>query len=660
MINYSLLLSNIMTVLYTENDLYPGKGKVFYTKQYEKGEIKPEKEKVHKAINKTVGEGQPFLDRKEYERLLMIYDDRMPVNSGKRPLTITQSMFIASHLGGWTPISGWGAGLCTAAFAGKEERGTRTMRLDFLNNLSKWWYNADNDDPITAPSEEERHLSKKYKPMTEYIVCRNHDLLEKFCSGPRREHLKEIVNDFCEKMPGAKLQREDNGDETLSQESQAVFNSLCVNIKEIIARYDRSAEDGKNWLLARALTWLVIGATLRERLTEKVLKECLEPYLGSTSNVEESNENGRMNIDEELREKFDEVFSNTNDESKSDSSMPRSLQEIVNERRYNSWLERNIDIAHNIDMDQVDCKKVPDEGAYIVLNEIDNDAHTVLYGIFPVVNETNMTLTLTVEELKHSRRKLDTGEIQNILYFDKERLPDSLVMLTFHKGYVSINSAIFEADDREIKISKKPVIMTYSDFEGKMSKPGGIRNPDLFDINDLDYNKLENRKTITVPASIDTEYVIIDTVTGEMVRRTIEKDKDTGELTAWCTLQVYRRYLIMNAIPTSKESGHKGNPLKLTDLQMGRIYLKGCYNLQKDPVKAMGYFEKDGSGKAMIEIANFFKSDSIFKDQGLAEEYENKARELGYILQVDPEEKIDIDYDIQYYSAVVNDDETEE
>lgn len=298
MADYSLLLCNIMEYLYDHSDQYPDKGAVFYTKRYGNaytgpGGTKSIKSSLYDLIKKRTEE-TPFLKTGTYSKLLNIYDKKEKIKSKQERLSLTQPLFMAVHLGGWMPYNGWGSELCSDLFNDNGDHGKLKMRRDFLNDVSHWGYYCKDEKPTIVRISNGNNSSGEYKPITEYIVFRNYGLIQDFCPGSRREHLKEIIADFCKKMPGAKLQKEDkhehiseegDSNNSLIPEETSVFSLLCEYLNSIMAEYDRASENEKNLLLARALTWLIFGATLRENLTESFLDEYLKPYVTSSIQI---------------------------------------------------------------------------------------------------------------------------------------------------------------------------------------------------------------------------------------------------------------------------------------------------------------------------------------------------------------------------------------
>ena len=295
MADYSLLLSNIKDFLYNDdNQQYPGKGAVFYTRWLGKGEISPEKKRLKELIYKSLGEnGMPFLNNPDYREFLNDYDSGENISSKSDRLGVDQLIFIGVHLGGWRPLSGWATksknrwdtGTLSALFNDTARQGKDELRNEFIKSLNDWGTSpSDNDDQVSYSVFDKRLSSQDYKPMTEYIVFRNYELIRDHCPEARRDHLKEVIKGFYINMWQAEGKRKDGGLSSLyseKEEKKPIVTRLCKNLKTITETYEnaKTPDDDRNWLAARALTWLVIGALLRDKLTINMISNNLEPYL---------------------------------------------------------------------------------------------------------------------------------------------------------------------------------------------------------------------------------------------------------------------------------------------------------------------------------------------------------------------------------------------
>ena len=221
MADYAFLLRNIMDFLYKDNDVqYPGKGRVFYTRRVEEGFKQQEKDFLENLMVRDIMENEipfalmndPEKGKVNYlslyqEKFLSIFDKKRNIKKAYGRLSITNLIFLGIHLGGWIPASRWFNGrienhdraIVSNLMKGDKKNGTEPRRNDFISDLSKWQFNPDNEtNPISTLSENDRSSPAGYIPITEYIVTCNHELIKNCCPGSRKEHLKDIINDFVQ------------------------------------------------------------------------------------------------------------------------------------------------------------------------------------------------------------------------------------------------------------------------------------------------------------------------------------------------------------------------------------------------------------------------------------------------------------------------------
>lgn len=285
MADYSLLLCNIRDFLYKDNVLqYPGKGRVFYTQRRSEGYGRDARSEDESLLAVQFMENEiPFLDTEEYEHLMLAFEKKKHVNRVDGRLKITDLLFLGIHLGGWIPASRWMNGeiekldrtITSNLMTGKARGGTKVRRTDFVRDLSKWQFDPDNGSkPISIKSENDTSSSTGYRPITEYIVTRNHKLIKNYCPRPRKEHLKEIISDFAKNQPKAS-----ETTSLYSSDEGETIEYLKKNLSSLIKNYANASEEDKNWLLARALTWLIIGAFLQDHLDKYLIDDYMVPYL---------------------------------------------------------------------------------------------------------------------------------------------------------------------------------------------------------------------------------------------------------------------------------------------------------------------------------------------------------------------------------------------
>lgn len=232
-----------------------------------------------RLLEKTEDKKTPiFASPSDYGKILRTYSAK-PI---PKPVSGSHKLFLITHLGGWK--------------SGKVDLDDKTdpifhdnsrpdggIREEFFDELLNCKYARDEKgdcrffqknrsvmEPLPAGS---RHIS-------EYIVECNHALISNYYV--RKDILRQIILDFADNMDKAERIRRDNGENSLisDPENKKGLDELKKCLKEIINAYDQlpDSEVRREWLLSRALSWLVIAAFLRKNLTEYVIERCLKPY----------------------------------------------------------------------------------------------------------------------------------------------------------------------------------------------------------------------------------------------------------------------------------------------------------------------------------------------------------------------------------------------
>ena len=117
--------------------------------------------------------------------------------------------------------------------------------------------------------------------MSEYIVACNYQLVSGHCLD--KDGLRLILGDFTEYMLDAEETRNKQGEKSLVKKNREALDCLIENLTTLLNAYDNSEDHiKKDWLLSRALTWLIIGALLRETLSLQLVKYYIVQYRPNT------------------------------------------------------------------------------------------------------------------------------------------------------------------------------------------------------------------------------------------------------------------------------------------------------------------------------------------------------------------------------------------
>ena len=275
--DYSLTMHALYNAFYSiENPYTDSKESVFVLSK------KPTTPFRDRLLEKAEDKKTPiFASPSDYGGFLRVYSEK-PI---PRPVFGSHKLFLITHLGGWKSGKADLADKTDPIFH-DNSRPDGGIREEFFDELLNWKYARDEKgdcrffhnnrsvmEPLPAGS---RHIS-------EYIVECNHALISNYYV--RKDILRQIILDFADNMDKAERIRLDKGENSLisdpENKKENGLDELKKCLKEIINAYDQlpDSEVRREWLLSRALSWLVIAALLRKNLTGYVIDRCLKPYM---------------------------------------------------------------------------------------------------------------------------------------------------------------------------------------------------------------------------------------------------------------------------------------------------------------------------------------------------------------------------------------------
>lgn len=292
---YSLLLNNLLSALYTrEGNSYTNSGSVFCLKTLDS----KTKENLRKLFNRKRTEmDEPFLSSDDYAFINEKYSFLSDPMRGARG--VTQSLFWMAHLAGWKAFQYTPDKAIVSKLFKDTADANVFLRKSLVEDLLgwRWIHNTENGQhehifkkPAGLDSDYDR---EKSQPVSEYIVFRNRELIDQYAIG-REELLKRIISDFVENV---------------SESEPNEIKLLYTYLDQMIKAYENRTSDDvvkdvarKHDLLARALSWLVIGAMLRDSLTTGLIEGCLKHYMPESDEKGKAEERRKANGDLQERE----------------------------------------------------------------------------------------------------------------------------------------------------------------------------------------------------------------------------------------------------------------------------------------------------------------------------------------------------------------------
>lgn len=275
--DYSLTLNNLYIALYeNNNNPYTKAGAVFGFRRTLTGET------LDKLLNQsrseeeaTKQETQPFMTADDYSRVLKLYTRKGFIYKG------SQKRFFIAHLGGWRSARVTLSQKTDVIFNGNN-KADGGVRAEFCEDFGSWkCFTDDSGNYVFFWADDfiGRTKPKGTRSIAEYIVSCNYHLISQYCE--RKELLKDVIYAFAENMEDDERKRSGKkGLNNLYDEHQDKIKRLKDCLEKLVLTYENSDNImEKDWSLARALSYLVIGAMLRETLSCKLIEENFEEYL---------------------------------------------------------------------------------------------------------------------------------------------------------------------------------------------------------------------------------------------------------------------------------------------------------------------------------------------------------------------------------------------
>ena len=135
--------------------------------------------------------------------------------------------------------------------------------------------------------------------------------------------------------------------------------------------------------------------------------------------------------------------------------------------------------------------------------------------------------------------------------------------------------------------------------------------------------------TMLYDANDDSKAVILDLETGEFVLRHAVYDKD-GKKEYKLSMVPFKKYLALDFRLTI-DGKTAGQIRKMRNDEIADCYFKGSDGFPQDILKAVEYYEKDGSEESLFKIATLFLENDEYKDEDTGIEYMIQAAKKNYL-----------------------------
>lgn len=371
------------------------------------------------------------------------------------------------------------------------------------------------------------------------------------------------------------------------------------------------------------------ASNIKEEL--KIVTSAISDKLSNkTGSIGEYN----YNIDQQLEERFAELFAPSAKETK--SSIEKKLDDILS-RNFMRKLLAGIDTTTQ---DTEHEKESPPSTKKKFLLSPMEWKDKFLRGKHFSLPKMNGIKTIVFQTIDNIIDYASKSEYYNLVLLESIENEDStmffahkppkcgsyIVILHFdHQEHrVFVNAGILYAD--KLKMSEKPVPVSFQ----KVSVNNGCislseiayKNSDVTH----DHSQTDNTKAEWVDADIKASPIIlIDPDTAEPVRRELYYDSEQECTKAKMLIVPNKSYFAFQI--QDKDSGRFSFPL--SSLDQGVYYRKGQHGFPKDFVKAAELLESDGSVEALCELALLFKEPGSFNDPDAYKEYLLRSVEQG-------------------------------
>ena len=388
----------------------------------------------------------------------------------------------------------------------------------------------------------------------------------------------------------------------------------------------------------------------------KILQSCR--YEEGTDSPE-THSDDKVNLDLKLKEKFAELFYDPRGAKKPELSPVQqkitgvkqrkfmdSLSETADEGEENKKSRPEVTFDDSLSLVPVEYRveysngRIKSwEGRNFSIKDVPG-FKTIVFHIVENVDYKTLSKYNTCELLDSIQEYPEDGSSSKTKYYIDfpQEDGDEVVILSFNKeeGEVYINMGIIK--DESVTVSRKPQYLRWGkrvpDSDNELYLNGSAY--DLDPLSKEEYFQDENNSDAgsdqinLYDADIDKiPVIIIDPETALPVTREIYYDEASGTWKAKIKTIKNKAYFAFQI--SFGGNGSESGPVtkKLSDFEIAQYYKEGSYGFPKDAVKAMTYFEKDGTAQSLYEIAVLFRTEESLQDKNLYLDYLHQAMDKG-------------------------------
>lgn len=398
---------------------------------------------------------------------------------------------------------------------------------------------------------------------------------------------------------------------------------VCVKIDDV------EMSQALKYHLSTQQILFIDTSNIKEEL--KIVTSAISDKLSNKTNSIGDNS---YNIDQQLEERFAELFAPSAKDTK--SSIEKKLDDILS-RNFMHKLLASIDTA----IQDAEHKKesLPVTKKKFLLSPIEREEEFLRGKHFslPNVEGVKTIVFQTIDNIIDYATKseyynlvlLESIEDEDCTTFFSHKPPkcgSHIIILHFDRNErrVFVNTGILYID--KLSMSKEPVVVSLQ----RVNVDNGVLS-----LNEIVYensdSRLENTKANEAKAQwVDADIkvspiVLLDPDTADPVRRKIYYDENKKCTNAKMLVIPNKSYFVFQI--RHKETDAISFPLSM--LQQGIFYRKGLHGFPKDLMEAAQLFEKDGSKEALCELALLFKEPGSFNDFDAYKEYLLRSVEQG-------------------------------
>lgn len=360
---------------------------------------------------------------------------------------------------------------------------------------------------------------------------------------------------------------------------------------------------------------------------ETFYKRLITTTMLASSREIQYNAQQRNNHNTEVYNEFTDALENVFRNTSSDSNLTAKIASIKAEKFIKEF-EDNLKQMICVDENNVIYNLIPidvNEGLHFSIPQRKNEV-ILAFRVVVKYEYKSLKKYYHIEEVDNEVHKIDNDLDQKVFFVDGyDEYSNQIIICSFKDDEVSVNMGILE--NESLRLSKKPVFMRMTKICKETDREKIISNA-AYSYTELDlrneYTQADISEVEHIEKVIDSPPIIIDPVTGKLIKREVYFDDNNKCLMAKCNFIVNKPYFSFMI----KELN--GNGIKMSYLEQAFAFRKGLYNFPQDMELALINFEKDGTPKSLFEIAMIFKNEYYLQDISLYSEYLRNAMDKGY------------------------------